>query len=236
MKILPKQPNQSVIDGIRCLQGVVSHPGPIGVSELAEDLGLETTRVHRLLRTLAHMGLLCWTEKRKYAPGPALPVLATQTLHASGFYKAIGPLEALHAELNVITAMGVLWGRSVSYLFHADPDQPLSQAIGSFGLWPATEAGLGIALLALQPVEKVISLYQGGDIPMFKNLDGLLKKLEKVRTCGYTQHNNTLALVIEGPFEAAFGVSSPDIGPKTVSRYLPVLERCRENILKEFGL
>jgi len=233
MDLLPKQPNQSVIDGIRCLQGVAARSGPVGVSELAEELGLETTRVHRLLRTLAYMGLLRWTEKRKYAPGPALPVLATQTLHASGFYKAIGPLETLHGELNMITAMGVLWNRSVSYLYHADPGQPLSQAIGSFGLWPATEAGLGVALLALQPVEKVIRLYEGNDTPMFKNLDELLKKLEKVRTCGYTQHNNTLALVIEGPFEAAFGVSSPNIGPKTVSRYLPVLERCRESILKE---
>ncbi len=231
MNTLPKQPNQSVIDGIRCLQEVVNHAEPVGVSDVARELGLETTRVHRLLRTLAYIGMLRWTEKRKYAAGPALPVLATQTLHASGFYQVIGPLERLHRELNVVVAFGVLWNRSVSYLYHADPDQPLAQAIASFDVWPATVSGLGVALLALQTDEKVAALYDRQVIPEFRSLDALLSKLATVRRCGYAQHNNTLALTMNGSLEAAIGIHSKDVSAKTVSNYLPALQRCRDEIL-----
>ncbi len=232
---LPKQPNKSLIDGIRCLQEVLSHSAPVGVGQVAKEMGLETTRVHRILRTLAASGMLRWTEKRKYAAGPAVPVLATQTMHASGFYKAIKPLSELHKDLNMITAMGVLWNRSVSYLYHADPDQPLEQAIGSFDIWPATVSGLGVALLALESDDAIRQLYAGHPMPKFDSIDQLLDKLAEVRERGYAQHDNTLALSINDNFQAAIGFSSPKIGPKTAHKYLPRLIKCKEAILAELG-
>jgi DNA-binding IclR family transcriptional regulator len=232
MTALPKQPNQSVIDGIRCLQEVVARPDPVGVSDLAEELNMETTRAHRLLRTLAHMGLLRWTEKRKYAPGPALPVLAAQTLHASGFYKAIQPLIDLHKKVNMVTAMGVIWNRSVSYLFHADPDQPPEQAIGGFDIWPATLSGIGIALLAKQSEESVTELYGSRSIPGFKNLTALQRKLAQVRKAGYAyvetteQHHHTLAIVLKNNPYMAVGISSRKMTERQIPELLEELNRC----------
>lgn len=235
MAVLPKQPNKSLIDGIRCLQEVLSRSEPVGVAQVAKELGLETTRVHRILRTLAASGMLRWTDKRKYAPGPAVPVLATQTMHASGFYKAIAPLVELHKDLNMITAMGVLWNRSVSYLYHAEPDQPLEQAISSFDIWPATVSGLGVSLLALQSNDYVRELYEARSLPAFGSLEALLEKLSEIRECGYTLHNNTLALSIDDTFRAAIGFSSKKVGPKTVSKYLPRLIQCKEEILAKLS-
>jgi DNA-binding IclR family transcriptional regulator len=83
--MLPRQPNNSVIDGFRCLQHVVTQEKPVGVSQIAADLGMELTRVHRLLRTLSHLGMILQTDSRKYAPGPAISVIAAQTLHATRF-------------------------------------------------------------------------------------------------------------------------------------------------------
>ncbi|WOO43704.1 IclR family transcriptional regulator domain-containing protein [Rubellicoccus peritrichatus] len=233
MVALPKQPNKSLIDGIRCLQEVLSRSEPVGVAQVAAELGLETTRVHRILRTLAASGMLRWTEKRKYAPGPAVPVLATQTMHASGFYKAIEPMAALHSDLNMITAMGLLWNRSVSYLYHAHPNQPLTSAISSLDVWPATVSGLGVALLALLPNEAVEELYVDREIPKFDSTKHLLEKLSEVRERGYALHDNTLAISIETNFLAAVGFSSPKVSPKTVSKYLPRLLQCKEEILSK---
>lgn len=233
MATLPKQPNKSLIDGIRCLQEVLSRSEPVGVAQVAAELGLETTRVHRILRTLAHAGMLRWTAKRKYAPGPAVPVLATQTMHASGFYKAIGPIAALHDDLNMITAMGVLWNRSVSFLYHAKPNEPLTTAISSLKVWPATVSGLGISLLALFSDDEVAELYAGREIPKFDSINHLQDKLSEVRECNYALHDNTLAVSIEVTYVAAIGVSSPKVSPKTVSKYLPRLMDCKEKVLKE---
>ena len=140
--MLPKQPNKSLIDGISCLQGVVSRTEHVGVSELAKMLDMEQTKVHRLLRTLAHLGFTQQNRSRKYGPGPAIYALAAQTLYASHFIRdALGPLEELRARLPHIVAMGVVWNRRVNYLYHAKRGTPLEQAIGTFGNWLAAAFG-----------------------------------------------------------------------------------------------
>ena len=91
--MLPAQPNRSLMDGIRCLQILSSNPGPLGARELARRLNMETTRAHRLLKTLAHMGMARQNRNAKYMPGPAMHVLAAQSLYSSGLIgKATEPL------------------------------------------------------------------------------------------------------------------------------------------------
>ena len=71
----------------------------MGSRELARILGLEPTRVNRLLKTLEHIGLLSQTEKRKYRPGPGIHILAAQSLYSSGLLKAaIENLETFQAD------------------------------------------------------------------------------------------------------------------------------------------
>jgi len=90
--MLPAQPNQSLIDGLACLQQLASEREPVGGRELARDLGLEPTRVHRLLRTLAHLGLAQQDAQRRYRPGPGIHVLAAQAMFGSGLLRRALPV------------------------------------------------------------------------------------------------------------------------------------------------
>lgn len=214
--MLPKQPNKSLIDGLRCLQGLVSCPGPIGISDLAKSLDMEPTRAHRLLRTLTHMGYARQNSSRKYVPGPAIYPMTAQTLYASRFMShALEPLEHLRRKLPYIVAMGVLWNRTVSYLYHAYQDTPLEKAIGTFGFWDATNSGIGMAVLAQKSNAEVKALFAGHKIPQYpQGIKSLLAELARIRRQGYAfiptntgENHYTLALAsASNPF-LALGIS-----------------------------
>jgi len=182
------QPNQSLIDGIITLQALASAPEPVGCRELARQLNANTTRVNRLLKTLAYMGIVRQTSDRKYAPGPGMHVLAAQSLFASGLIRrALPELERLRRFGHTV-AMGVLWNDSVSYLFHAPPGIEAARGLGRIGVLPATTSGIGIVLLSQLPEDEVRELYADRDIPMFPDgVDSLLVTLAATRTQGYAR-------------------------------------------------
>ena len=182
------QPNQSLIDGITTLQALASSPEPIGCRELARQLDSDPTKINRLLKTLAYLGIARQTANRKYTAGPGMHVLAAQSLFASGLIRrALPELEQLRRYGHTV-AMGVLWNDSVSYLFHAPPGIEASRGLGRIGLLPATTSGIGIALLAELEDVDVRELYEGRDIPMFPDgIDSLLAKLSEVRALGYAR-------------------------------------------------
>ena len=182
------QPNQSLIDGITTLQALASSPEPIGCRELARQLDSDPTKINRLLKTLAYLGIARQTANRKYTAGPGMHVLAAQSLFASGLIRrALPELEQLRRYGHTV-AMGVLWNDSVSYLFHAPPGIEASRGLGRIGLLPAPTSGIGIALLAELEDADVRELYEGRDIPMFPDgIDSLLAKLSEVRALGYAR-------------------------------------------------
>lgn len=237
--LLPKQPNQSIIDGIRCLQGVASYERPVGVFELALALDLEKTRVHRLLRTLAACGLISRLENRKYTVGPGLPVLAAQTMHAIGFgSRMFGPLEKLHhhfAKEHLLVALGLLWERSVSYLFHGSSDSPVEGGIATQHVWPASQTGVGVALLAELDDESVERLYLKHEIPGYpKGIKELLKTLRETRRRGYAvvktvTSNTTVAMVVRSEGNMALALSGA-IDHKKIPGYLVELQKTAELI------
>lgn len=185
--MLPAQPNQSLIDGLACLQAVISHPEPIGSRELARLLDLEPTRANRLLKTLGHLGLVRQDARRKYGPGPGLHVLAAQALFGSGLLRrALRPLATLH-ELGHIVALGVLWRDQVSYLYHAEARMRPDEGIGRVRLYPASRSAIGMPLLAAQTDAEVRALYRRApEIPGFPGgLPELLAALARVRRAGY---------------------------------------------------
>lgn len=146
--MLPAQPNQSLIDGMACLQWLASVGRPVGCREAARALNLETTRVNRLLRTLTHLGMAQQTPQRKYRPGPAIHVLAAQALFGSRLLSvALEPLESLQ-RFGLVVALGVRWRDQISYLYHATPGMKAGEALGRVGLFPAAQSSIGVALLA----------------------------------------------------------------------------------------
>jgi len=185
---LNAQPNQSLIDGIITLQALATSPEPVGCRELARRLALDSTKVNRLLKTLAYLGIARQTADRKYTAGPGMHVLAAQSLFASGLIRrALPALEKLR-HFGHTVALGVLWEKNVSYLFHAPPGIEASRGLGRIGLLPATTSGIGIVLLSEYDDEDVRALYEDCDIPMFPGgVNQLLDKLADVRRLGYAR-------------------------------------------------
>ena len=185
---LNSQPNQSLIDGIATLQALATSSEPAGCRELARRLDIDPTKVNRLLKTLAYLGIARQTADRKYAPGPGMHVLAAQSLFASGLIRrALPVLEALRRFGHTV-ALGVLWERNVSYLFHAPPGVEASHGLGRIGLLPATTSGIGMVLLSEHEDQEVRELYAGADIPQFPGgIEHLLAKLTEVRRLGYAR-------------------------------------------------
>ena len=182
------QPNQSLIDGITTLQALATSPEPVGCRELARRLNADPTKINRLLKTLAYLGIARQTANRKYTAGPGMHVLAAQSLFASGLIRrALPELESLRRFGHTV-ALGVLWGDNVSYLFHAPPGIEASRGLGRIGLLPATTSGIGVVLLSELDDEDVRELYADKDIPMFNGgIEELLTKLAEVRRLGYAR-------------------------------------------------
>lgn len=113
---MSSQPNQSLIDGIRCLQYLVSSDRAIGCRELARLMGTNATRVNRLLMTMAAIGLTTQDEQRRYLPGPGIHALAAQAIRGSTLFSKALPLLETHAPKDIVVAMGVLWEPGYLYL------------------------------------------------------------------------------------------------------------------------
>lgn len=186
--MLPKQPNQSLIDGLACLQALAAGRQVVGVRSLARELDLEPTRVHRLLKTLAHLGLAEQTDDGKYRPGPGVHVLAAQALLGSGLvHVAIPILDRVAVGLpnSVIVAMGVLWRDHVCYLYHGTHDRTGAAALGHAVLYPATRSGLGLILLAHQSEGVIKNLYKDREIPGYSSMAALNADLARARKSGF---------------------------------------------------
>ncbi|MCZ4060279.1 IclR family transcriptional regulator [Pantoea sp. LMR881] len=152
---MSSQPNQSLIDGIRCLQYLVSSGKAIGCRELARQMGMNSTRVNRLLMTMAAVGLTMQDEQRRYLPGPGIHALAAQAIRGSSlFAQALPQLEA-HAPSDIVVALGVLWEDQVIYIWHSEPGEraTTSQALSGYRMLPAWQSVIGVALLAAESDE-----------------------------------------------------------------------------------
>jgi DNA-binding IclR family transcriptional regulator len=204
--MLPYQPNESLIGGLSCLRELAVSVKPVGVREMSRRLGMEPTRVNRLLKTLAHIGVAAQTNDRKYVPGPGMHVLAAQCIFASGLLRrAIVPLEEL-GKYGMITALGVLWKDRVSYLYHALPGMKTSDAIGRVALFPSTLSSIGMILLSHLPEKEIREIYAGKEIPGYpKGIKELLPVLRRFRAKGFSVVS-TKGSVVNTSIACAIGI------------------------------
>lgn len=235
--MLPAQPNQSLIDGLACLQALAANPKPMGVRELAKEIGLEPTRVNRLLKTLAHIGMAKQTPKRKYEPGPAVHVLSAQCMFASGLLKrALGPLRALQEETECTVALGVLWRDKVSYLYHGEPGTDPTEALGRMSLYDAFGSSIGHVLLAAYSAEQLKSLFGSGKNCVWEGGQRALgKHLREVRRAGYYhlvppgRDAGSVAVPIGSPPYAALACAGR-FSEKGIERLLPIMKTTASKI------
>jgi DNA-binding IclR family transcriptional regulator len=144
---------QSVDRASRILKALAAGPPRLGVSQLADQLGLSRPTVHALLQTLqAHGFVEQDRDSDKYQLGPGL-------LHLGSSYLDLNELRArslVHAErlaqrTGEAVRVGVLHGPSVVIVHHVFRPDAAFQVLEVGAQLPAHASALGKAILAYQP-------------------------------------------------------------------------------------
>jgi DNA-binding IclR family transcriptional regulator len=230
-KMLPAQPNNSLITGLECLQHIVGAGAAIGSREVARRMGMTHTRVNRLLGTLAYMGLLEKDADRRYRPGPGLHALAAQSMMASRLLPSALPVLTGLGRDGYTVALGTLWNGQVCYLFHERPGQSVEDAILRHELWPADHSTVGIAILAARddetsampapPQDAQVTLLPGQDI----SVTVAAARKTGYATLSFDDDVISIGVAVGSPPIAGLAVSGRHLGEKFIPE---IAERLHE--------
>jgi len=236
MKKLPKQPIQGIIDGIAVLQYLAVSSEPLSGLSISKQLGIEKTKVNRVLKTLSHLEIVYRTKERKYTPGPGMHVLSTQMIFGSGLIQnSLKHLIQLTC-IKHIVAMGMLWRDNVSYLYHWTSGISPAEGLGRVSLFPASQSSIGLILLSDKTDKDIRNLYMNNVIPGFRNIDQLLSELDNIRKKNYAstyfEEKRSLAVRVGNPAFAAIALSGK-FTPAKDQEYLELLINTKTKIERE---
>jgi DNA-binding IclR family transcriptional regulator len=190
---------QSVDRAARILKALAGGPRRLGVSQLAEQLGLPRPTVHGLLQTLqAHGFVEQDRDSDKYQLGPGL-------LHLGSSYLDLNELRArslVHAErlaqhTGEAVRVGVLHGSSVVVVHHVFRPDAAFQVLEVGAQLPAHASALGKAILAYA-AEGLLDELTAEPLPRLTNRTlgaaGLLAELARVREQGLAREREEAVL------------------------------------------
>jgi DNA-binding IclR family transcriptional regulator len=144
---------QSVDRAAEILKALASGPRRLGVSELADRLGLPRPTVHGLLQTLqAHGFVEQDRDSDKYQLGPGLLHLGNSYLDLNELRgRSIVHAERLAARSGAAVRVGVLHGPSVVVVHHVFRPDATFQVLEVGAQLPVHASALGKAILAYAP-------------------------------------------------------------------------------------
>ena len=190
---------QSVDRAARILKALASGPRRLGVSQLADQLGLSRPTVHGLLQTLAAHGFVEQDrDSDKYQLGAGL-------LHLGNSYLDLNELRArsiVHAErlaqrTGAAVRVGVLHGASVTVVHHVFRPDASFQVLEVGAELPAHASALGKAMLAFAP-EAVLEELIAEALPKLTNrtltAKALATELKTVRETGVARERDEAVL------------------------------------------
>jgi DNA-binding IclR family transcriptional regulator len=190
---------QSVDRAARILKALAGGPRRLGVSQLADQLGLPRPTVHGLLQTLQQHGFVEQDrDSDKYQLGPGL-------LHLGSSYLDLNELRArslVHAErlaqrTGEAVRVGVLHGASVVVVHHVFRPDAAFQVLEVGAQLPAHASALGKAMLAHAP-EHILEELTAEALPRLTNktlaAPALAKELEDVRAGGLAREKDEAVL------------------------------------------
>ncbi len=225
---MSSQPNQSLIDGIRCFQELTTSDRPLGNKELAEKLDINMVRVNRLLRTLKSIGMAEQDAQKKYMPGPAVHLLAAQSFHSSALFRAATSVAINTSYADRTLAIGVLWKDSVVFMYHATADQNSAQGLGGYHIYHASQSSIGQVLMAEFSDEEIAERILHWEPEQKADI---LDKVDAIRRDSYVCHfdnagtiNNISSVFSIGGAKAGIAFTDFHISPEIVDQYIDQLK------------
>ncbi len=174
--------------GLRILEALATAGGPIRLSQLATDAGLQKTSVHRILQALVVAGLATQEPgDDRYVATLKVWELGTAVVHSLPIKQAATPvLQELHRRTGETVSLTVLEGDDVLYLDKLLADRPIgfTTRVGSRVPAPLTVAGRAMLAYEEDPravVERVASRHPGAELDVRK----VLAEIARGRDDGY---------------------------------------------------
>jgi IclR family transcriptional regulator, pca regulon regulatory protein len=200
----PRSYSRSLERGLAILSAFRSNQPLLGVSELAQEVGLNRSTTHRYISTLATLGYLQQdVATRKYRLGPRVLDLGFSAINSMELREISVPhLQQLSDETGHTVNMAVLDGADIVYIERCRSSRQgqreidLNLHVGS--RLPAYCTSMGKVLLAFLPAEEQravldeVEFTQRGPNTLTER-ETLLAELDRVRTAGLAVNNEELA-------------------------------------------
>jgi IclR family acetate operon transcriptional repressor len=182
--------------GLTLLVVLGQYPDGIALSELARQVNMPVSTVHRLLATLNSFGFVHFDAAyRRYSLGLRLFELSHQVTLVHGLSAVAVPVMRRIVEITRETSLiAVLDGEEMVYIERLDSPQPIRVRGSSGGRGPLYCTAMGKSLLAFQPDEKREEIIQRLNLePMTPNTitdhEALRSELARTRERKYSVAN-----------------------------------------------
>ncbi len=217
--------NNTLVKGLKLLELLSARDGAVGVSELALEMGIGRSNVHRLLQALVEMGYAVNEGGRgSYRTSLKVWELGAQALHRLDFREAAAPaMRWLLAQTNETVHLSVLSGEEVVYIDKLDSPEPVRAYSVMGGRAPAYCVATGKVMLAWRDSSTTdlltVRKLQGFTPTTVGDTAQLASELARVRQQGYAVNRGEwrasvwgLAAPVQlasGRVVAAMGISGP---------------------------
>ena len=228
---------QSLNRAFALLEHMAAAGGDVALSELATRSGLPLPTIHRIMRTLVGSGYVRQLPSRRYALGPRLIGLGDAASRMLGEW-ARPHLAHLVDEVGETANMAVLDGDAVVYVAQVPSRHSMRMFTEVGRRVPVHCTGVGKALLAQLPPERVSALLAGTGMPAqtphtITDPERLTRELDRIRHQGYAVDDAEQELGVRcvavavpgGPSMTALSVSGPEsrVTWAAVERIAPLL-------------
>jgi DNA-binding IclR family transcriptional regulator len=198
-KVVRRGTIQSVDRAARILEALAGGPRRLGVSELADRLGLSRPTVHGLLQTLqAHGFVEQDRDSDKYQLGAGLLQLGNSYLDLNELRgRSIVHAERLAARAEAAVRVGVMHGPSIVVVHHVFRPDAAFQVLEVGAQLPLHASALGKAMLAYSSNELVDDLLEEAPPKLTSRTlspKGLRSELEAVRERGIARERDEAVL------------------------------------------
>jgi DNA-binding IclR family transcriptional regulator len=209
---------QAVQRAIQILRELSSGGPRLGVTELAERLGVAKPTVHALLRTLEAEGLVCQDrESSKYQLGPGLVSLGNAYLDTQELRtRSLTWADQLATRAGEAVWVGVLTGDHVLVVHHAFRPEGAVQILEVGASIPWNTCALGKAIVSVLPAAERKRLLAGEPAVLtgasISDPAELSAQLEEVRARGYAVEDQESAIGDAGIASPVFDRSGDVVG------------------------
>ncbi|MBO9354770.1 helix-turn-helix domain-containing protein [Bordetella petrii] len=242
----------TLIKGLRLLETLVASEDPRGITELAKELGLMKSNVHRLMKTLEHMGYVRQEDiTGRYQCSPKLWELGSRVSSRLELVPIARPvMKALVQHTQETVFLAILDNHEVLYISKEDCPQPVRTYAQIGGRAPLHAVATGKCMLAyLDPdaLEQVMARLESTSPNTITDRARLERELQAVRDQGYATNQGewregvgSLAAPIFDASQhiyASIGVSGPAhrMTPALAKKFAPAVISAARDISHAFG-